>query len=102
MAIVLANTGNVIRLSVRSGATFIRLDVSPDAVSPLDGYYELQLDNPNYNALYSLALAAAVNRLPLTIRVNDGKGDTEGIVKDKHGVVQYMNVNWAADQLDDK
>ncbi len=87
-------TGRVSRLSVRSHTTFIRLDTDLEE-GPKDGYFELKLDNKNYNALYSLALAAAVNQLPLTIR-------TVGeIVTNETAVVQYMNIDWKVGQDDD-
>lgn len=87
-------TGKVIRLSPRSHTTFIRLDIDPKA-RPKDGFFELKLDNKNYNALYSLALAAAVNRLPITIRT------VAEIVADAFAEVQYMVVDWEAGLEDD-
>lgn len=86
-------TGRVIRLSPRSQTTYIRLDL--DAKDrPKDGFFELKLDNENYNALYSIALAAAVNRLPLTIRT------VSDIVSTDFAMVQYMSVDWEANQDD--
>ena len=86
-------TGKIIRISARSHTTFIRLDIDPKDW-PNGGYFELRLENGNYNGLYSLALAAAVNRWPLTIR-------TEGeIVAANEAVVQYMVVDWEASQPD--
>jgi hypothetical protein len=86
-------TGKIIRISPRSHTTFIRLDIDPKDW-PKGGYFELRLENKNYNALFSLALAAAVNRLPLAIR-------TEGeIVAASEAVVQYMVVDWETNQPD--
>ncbi len=87
-------TGKIIRISPRGQTTFIRLDIDPKE-RPKAGYFELRLDNKNYNALYSLALAAAVNRWPLTIR-------TVGqISAANEAVVQYMVVDWEAGQSDE-
>lgn len=82
-------TGRISRMNPRSHTTFIRLDIDPKD-APKNGYFELRLDNKNYNALYSLALAAAVNRWPIAIR-------TEGeIVSGNEAVIQYMVVAWGA------
>ena len=81
--------GKVARLYVNRGNTTIRLDIDPKS-SPKDGYFQLGLDHANYNALYSLALSAAVNRLPLRIR------SVEDIVADKRAVVEYMIIDWDA------
>jgi hypothetical protein len=87
-------TGKIIRLNPRSHTTFIRLDIEP-AQRPKAGYFELRLDNKNYNAMYSLALAAAVNRWPITIR-------TAGEISSaSEAVVQFLVVDWEADQTDE-
>ncbi len=88
--------GKVSRLYVRGETTFIKLDTDPE-VSPLNGYFELKLDNKNYNALYSLALAAAANRWILHIRNRDPITNDE-IVKTREGEVLYLFVDWAAGQ----
>ena len=85
--------GKVIRLYVNRGNTSIRLDINSKS-GPEDGYFQLRLDHANYNALYSLALAAAVNRLPLRIRT------VEDIVADKRAVIEYMVVDWESNQAD--
>lgn len=60
-------TALVERLYVRDSGVNIRLDLeTPDA--PLNGYFHLELSHPNYAALYSLAICAAVNRIPLLVR----------------------------------
>jgi hypothetical protein len=59
--------GKVLRLYVQKDETLIRLG-DTNAVLPKDGYFRLHMTaNANYNALYSLALAAAVNGYPLRI-----------------------------------
>lgn len=80
-------TGKVTRLYVRRDKTNIRLEI-PVSAQPLENYFSLELTNPNYNALYSLALSAAVNGYPLQIR-------TVGDIKPTEtAVVEYMVVDW--------
>ena len=85
------STGKVIRLNPRSHTTYIRLDIDPKT-GPKDRYFELRLENENYNALYSLALAAAATRWPLLIRT---VGEFEAT---EPAVVQYMLVDWESGQ----
>jgi hypothetical protein len=80
--------GLITRLSVRGQATFVRLDVDSE-VGPSNGLFQLNLTLPNYNAMYSLALAAAINRFPIAIRT------VEEITPQDVAVVQYFNVDWA-------
>jgi hypothetical protein len=85
-------TGKVTRLYVSSsrhvpeGLTRIRLDVQDP--SPKDGYFRLDPQDPNYSALYSLALAAAINRYDLRIDTD------EEITPTEEAVVDYLVVNW--------
>ena len=81
-------TGRVSRLFTRTIGTSIRLLVPPGTVQPLDGYFTLRLTHPNYNALYSLALAAAVNRYDLRIRAQTEINPAE------EADVSYLVVNW--------
>jgi hypothetical protein len=79
-------TGKVSRLFVTTGHCFIRLTGVTNG--PLDGYFDLRQSHENYNALYSLALAAAINGYSLEIR-------TIGeIDPNQHAGVEYMVVNW--------
>jgi len=84
-------TGRVARLYVTQadsgGVTFIRLQI-PDNEQPKDNYFQLNQSHSNYNALYSLALSAAINRYPLTIRTR------ADIVPTEYAVVRYMVVDW--------
>ena len=84
-------TSTVSQLYVRGEITYIMLDLPPEH-GPKDNLYGLRLDLPNYNALFSLALAAAANRWPLTVRII-GPGD---ISSDKPAFVNYLVVNWSA------
>jgi hypothetical protein len=72
------------------GYTYIRLDIPTDQ-QPREGYFQLLNDHPSYSALYSLALAAAVNRLPLTIRT------VSDITPTAYAVILYMVVEWPSD-----
>jgi hypothetical protein len=80
-------TGIVERLYVRAERTNIRL-VIPAQQQPLDGYFALEMDHPNYYSLYSLALSAAINRYPLQIRTK------AEITPDEPAVVEYLVVDW--------
>jgi hypothetical protein len=85
----MANTakGLVDRLFVSSDNANIRLQI-PEAQSPADGYFALEVGHTNYQALYSLALSAAINRYPLLIRT---QGEISSSTK---ALVQYMVVDW--------
>jgi hypothetical protein len=80
-------TGRVQRLYVAKGWTRIRIEI-PTADQPEENYFVLRQDHPNYNALYSLALSAAVNGNELSIRTEEdiNAGDV--------GNVRYMVVDW--------
>ena len=78
--------GKVNRIYTTADRTFIRLAEIPE--EPKDGYFELKMDHSNYNALYSLALVAAVNRYDLVIRT------TTDIDPGSHAEVAYMVVDW--------
>ena len=80
-------TGKVTRLYVRAERTKIRLEVPVD-LQPAENYFSLELAHPNYNALYSLALSAAVNGYPLQIRT------TGEITPNETANVEYMVVEW--------
>ena len=77
----------VTRSSENEGITFIRLDI-PDAEQPKEGYFQLNQRHPNYNALYSLALSAAINGYQLRIRAESD------ISSNDYAVVRYMTVDW--------
>jgi hypothetical protein len=64
----LGASGRVSRMFPREELTYISLEGLDPGVTPKDGYFLLRKNHPNYNALYSLALVAAVNRYP-TIEV---------------------------------
>jgi hypothetical protein len=82
-------TGKVSRIYASSGLVYLRLADIPAADTPLDGYFRLSQSHPNYDALYSLALTAAVNRYDLRIRVAG-----EVIDPTQYADVQYMVVDW--------
>jgi hypothetical protein len=83
-------SGTVERIYVRAepeAGTIVRLSI-PDAEAPKEGYFRIELDHPNYFALYSLALSAAINRYRLQIRT---KAD---INPNETALVSYMVVDW--------
>jgi hypothetical protein len=80
-------TGTVSRLYVRAEALNIRLAVAP-SLQPKDEYFTLAVEHPNYYSLLSLAMSAAVNRLPLQIRTQAEISATEA------ALVEYMVVDW--------
>ncbi len=85
-------TGTVAQLYVRQEASYIMLDIPEAANRPKNDIFLLRQDKPNYNAQYSLALAAAANRWPLTIRVEGAVDITPSL----DAVVDYMTVDWVA------
>jgi hypothetical protein len=78
-------TGEVERLYVNAGNCYIRLT---GVSSTQDRYFGLRQTHQNYNALYSLALAAAINNYPLTIRTVGEMNPNQ--IPD----VQYLVVDW--------
>ncbi len=90
---IASKVGKVSRLYVNRGNTSIRLDIDTKA-GPANGYFKLRLDHPNYNALYSLALSAAINRFPLRIR------PVRDIVSTESAEIEYMVVDWDPNQDD--
>ena len=83
-------TGTVAQLYVRQDASYIMLEIPDEAQRPKNDYFLLRQEKPNYNAQYSLALAAAANRWPLTIKV-EGNAD---ITPDLDAIVDFMVVDW--------
>ena len=81
-------TGPVARIYTNTNSTYIRLKNLPSSATPKSGYFRLQLSHANYNALYSLVLAAAMNGHNLRIRT------TANITSTSYGVVSYMVVDF--------
>jgi hypothetical protein len=79
-------TGKVSRIYTTGGRAYIRLTGIP--IAPKYNYFELSMSHSNYNALYSLALVAAVNGYDLQIRT------TTDIDPNVIALVQYMVVDW--------
>jgi hypothetical protein len=79
--------GRVERLYATEGRTWVRLRI-PVAEQPLNNYFELRQSHQNYNALYSLALAAAINGYTLLIRTIGDASPGEA------AAVRYMTVTW--------
>jgi hypothetical protein len=82
-------TGKVDRLYVDDGHCYIKLN-GVDLTK--DSYFELRQGHNNYNALYSLALSAAMNGHALQIRTI---GEIESIDKAvAYPGVQYLVVDF--------
>ena len=82
--------GKVSRIYPTSdGNVNIRLANIPADDTPQDGYFTLTKDHPNFNALYSLALVAAVNRYDLNIRARGND-----IVAGQPTNIGYMTVDF--------
>jgi len=79
-------SGEVSMIYPSKDACYIRLK-DPQYV-PRDDFFMLPLSHPNYNALYSLAVVAAVNRYTLSIRTVTEITDTE------YPKISYMTVSW--------
>jgi hypothetical protein len=79
--------GHITALVPHRDATFISLDL-PAAAQPEGGQFVLPVAHDNYNAIYSLALASAVNRYTVRIRT------TADIDPGDRGEVEYFWVKW--------
>ncbi len=66
-------SGKILEINSARTGTSIELDNDPK-VGPKGNVFLLKLDHSNYNSLFSLVLAAAANRWPITIRI---EGDSE-------------------------
>jgi hypothetical protein len=84
-------TGRITELYVAQDMCAIILDI-PAAEAPNNGFFSLPLNTPNYNAMYSLILAAAANRWPLKIRVSGNAPITPAL----NAIVEYVVVDWPA------
>jgi hypothetical protein len=61
-------SGRIVELRGERDGTVIILD-NPPNTGPLNNEWLLERNHQNYNALYSLALAAAANRWSITVRI---------------------------------
>jgi len=82
-----ATKGAITRLYTNTEGCYIQTTGTP---APKHEYYQLLLTHPNYNALYSLALSAAVNKMEMTVRTVDPI-DTNEIAQ-----VSYLSVDFPA------
>ena len=80
--------GKVDRLNPSRGNTYIRIQI-PVAEQPQNNEFILQQSHQNYNALYSLALAAAINGYDLLIRTTE-----EDVSPGQEAHVLYMLVDF--------
>ena len=81
-------SGQVNRLFVDRENCYIRLR---DVDLTKDSYFSLKVDHPNYNALYSLALSAAINGYTLTVRTF---GEFEDVPAGEYPRINYLVVDW--------
>lgn len=82
-------SGKVLSITADRVGTYILLDNDP-GIGPKDNLFRLMLDHVNYNAIYSLALTAAVNRWNLHIRIQ-GDGEISSSVE---AAIKHARVNW--------
>jgi hypothetical protein len=81
-------TGKVDRIYARTGGVNIRLADLPASSRPKDGYFLIKQTHENYEALYSLAYTAAVNRYDLQVRT---VGEISSAAQ---ATVSYLVVDW--------
>lgn len=82
-------SGKVVQVTVDREGTFLRLDNPPEE-GPKDNRWLLSVDHANYNALFSLVVAAAAGRWTLTVRVaGDGQIDTTQLAS-----VKSIDASW--------
>jgi hypothetical protein len=87
MAVRLA--GKVMNINVARNGTTVTLDNDP-SIGPQGNIWLIKGDHTNYNALYSLVLAAAANRWTVAIRI---EGDLE-ISPARDAAVRNISVTW--------
>jgi hypothetical protein len=88
--------GKIIRINADRSGALIALDNDPN-LGPLENHFRLELEHSNYNALYSLALTAAANRLAVTI-VAAGDADLSPTIEAQ---VRNIAVVWVRGRIDD-
>ena len=86
--IIMANkiTGKVKRIYLRTSGCFLRIEY--EGTQPKNSYFFLDKNHTNYNALYSLALTAAVNGYNLHVRAKSE------IIASKQAEIDYFVVDW--------
>jgi hypothetical protein len=86
-------TGRIETINIDRHEVRIQLDNDPKD-GPKDNVFILRDDHANRTAIFSLALAAAANRWPVTIRV---AGDAEQIDTSTEASIHLFGVVWAGD-----
>jgi len=84
-------TGRIVQVRVEREEVLISLDNDP-ASGPLNNWFSLEAEHHRFNAAFSLALAAAANRWPVTIRIG-GSGEIDPAVK---ATIARISVRWTA------
>jgi hypothetical protein len=97
MEVKMATTmsGRIDLLRVERGEVLISLDNDP-ATGPLNNWFILEGEHGRFNAAFSLALAAAANRWPVTIRIG-GSGEIDPKVA---ATIRRITVGWRAGDFD--
>jgi hypothetical protein len=85
-------TGRIIKFHVDREAAIISLDNDPKD-GPKGNVWTLKRDHSNYNALYSLALAAAANRWTVRILIEG----TSEIDPNREANIRRLAVDWESD-----
>jgi hypothetical protein len=81
-------SGKVSQIFVNDNLALFRLSDLPTTSKPRNSNFEIQKSDPNYNALYSLALSAAINRYTLRVTTKSTIKSTE------NAIVKQLWVNW--------
>ena len=55
-------SGTISQIYVNNDVALFRISDLPTSSTPRNSNFEIRKSNPNYNAHYSLALSAAINR----------------------------------------
>jgi hypothetical protein len=67
----------------------LNFKISDTKVLPKGGYFQLFQTHPNYKETYSLLLAAALNRLTVSVYT------TKDVKSTEYAEVEYVAVNWS-------
>ena len=78
--------GHITRMYVNSSGCNLRLDNKEEV--PKDGYFILDLQHPNYNAIYSLLLLAATNGYVVSVRTKQEIGPNAA------AEISYVVADW--------
>jgi len=69
--------------------SWLNFRISDDTVVPKDGYFQVSQSHANYKEIYSLLLAAAINRLTVHVAT------TKAVTTTSYADVDYVWVDWS-------